>query len=118
MSDNQSRYTPGPWIVCTVDGDDSILSIEQDREALVDEEPSIVAEVDLSGDGIDEVAGAANARLIAAAPDLLEALTKLRDLRNQWRNDDRFSSLDYMDAIDSLPWEAAIAKAEGLNPSS
>ena len=46
-------------------------------------------------------------------PELLEALKALRDLRNQWRNDDRFTSIDYMDAIDALPWEAAIAKAEG-----
>lgn len=48
-----------------------------------------------------------------ASGKLLEALKQLRDLRDQWRNDDRYSSLDYMDAVDALPWEAAIAEAEG-----
>lgn len=49
----------------------------------------------------------------AANPDLYAALTQLRNLRDQWRNDDRYSSLDYMDAIDALPWESALAKARG-----
>lgn len=96
-----------------MDDNAAILSIEQDRDALINEEPSIVAEVDLSGEGIDAEVGLANARLIAAAPDLLAALLSLRSLRDQWRGDDRYSSIDYMDAIDALPWEAAIAKAEG-----
>ncbi len=68
---------------------------------------------DVYGSGDDGSDADNMARLFAAAPDLLAALVKLRDLRDQWRNDDRYSSLDYMDAIDALPWEAAIARAEG-----
>lgn len=66
-------HTPGPWIVCCPNDNPAILSIEQDREALTDEEPSIIAEVDLAGDGISPEIGNANAALIAAAPALLAA---------------------------------------------
>lgn len=72
-----AKHTPGPWIVCEVEGDDSILNIEQDRHALVDEEPSIIGTVDMAGDGIDPKIGRANAHLIAAAPDLLEVLERV-----------------------------------------
>ena len=74
-----SKHTPGPWIVCTVADNDSILSIEQDRSHLIDEEPSIIGEIDLQGDGIDEEVGTANAALIAAAPDLLDVAKRLDD---------------------------------------
>lgn len=109
----QPKFTPGPWVVCSVEGDDSIVSAEQDRAAMPHEEPSIIGEINLAGDGIDVDVGMSNAHLIAAAPDLYAALEQLRSLRDQWRNDDRYSSLDYMDAIDALPWESALAKARG-----
>lgn len=66
------KHTPGPWIVCVVDGEDrGYFSIEQDREALGGDEPSPIGEVYTSGEGIDMADGEANAALIAAAPDLL-----------------------------------------------
>jgi hypothetical protein len=66
-------HTPGPWIVCTCHGNDAVLSIEQNRNALAGDEPSIIAEVDLCGEGITEEIGEANANLIAASPALLKA---------------------------------------------
>lgn len=71
-----SRHTPGPWIVCTNDTEPDVVFIEQDAENLAEEhgEPSIVGGIGLTGDGIDEVIGLANATLIAAAPDMLKAL--------------------------------------------
>ena len=65
-----SKHTPEPWIVCEHDAGcrDATnfgLSIEQDRERC-GEEPSIIAEVDIDGDGIDLETGRANAARIVA----------------------------------------------------
>lgn len=70
-------HTPGPWLVC-VNSEDNMLSVEQDREAMERNgdysEPAIVVMcVDDMGDRLDRATGEANARLIAAAPTLLEA---------------------------------------------
>lgn len=69
----QPKFTPGPWVVCSVEGDDSIVSAEQDRAAMPHEEPSIIGEIDLAGDGIDVDVGMSNAHLIAAAPTMYAA---------------------------------------------
>lgn len=103
-------HTPGPWIAYNADNG-RVLKHWRVKGGAARDEPTF-AVIDSGGKILPEYE-AANARLIAAAPDLLAALTQLRDLRNQWRNDDRYSSIDYMDAIDALPWEAAIAAAEG-----
>jgi len=111
----EAKHTPGPWIVCTMDDSDNALSIEQDRLARGDEEPSIVAEVDLCGDGIDRTTGEANARLIAAAPDLLAACEESLRVLTLESVTDRLYTQPGMEqgyeAIDIL--RAAIAKATG-----
>lgn len=48
-----------------------------------------------------------------ASGKMLEVLKRLHDLRERWRNDDQFSSLDYMDEMDKIPFGEAIAEAEG-----
>ncbi len=70
------NHSPGPWVVCTDATQPNIVLIEQDAERLAEEhgEPSVIGEVDLTGDGIDKQTGIANARLIAAAPDMLVCL--------------------------------------------
>lgn len=61
-------HTPGPWKIEDGEPNSQIVYIvESDGE-------STIGEIDLSGDGIDEETGMANARLIAAAPELLTLL--------------------------------------------
>lgn len=97
---NMNQHTPGP--------------LHANGYGVYTNDGTLVCEV-LPPDGTPEQKAqcSADAALYAAAPDLLEALKKLQDLRHQWRHDDQFTSIDYMDAIDALPWESAIAKAEG-----
>jgi|SRR5689334_19242645 len=67
---NEAKHTPGPWRVVERERDDNAAySIES-------ESGIIVANV-ISGLGLETEA--ANARLIAAAPDLLAALHALLD---------------------------------------
>jgi len=68
------KHTPGPWIVCTPSDSTDYLCIEEDSQLVG--EASTIAEVNLGGSGISEQIGSGNARLIAAAPELLEALRK------------------------------------------
>ncbi len=54
-------HTPGPWEVDSAHGTDAVYVLSENH---------LIAHVIAHGDGTDD---AANARLIAAAPDLLEA---------------------------------------------
>ena len=82
--------TPGPWGMIQSENGEFYLD-----------------EWYVSADGLDGmvaiVNGEANARRVAAAPDLLEALELLRDAR---------IPEEYAEAIDKA--NAAIAKAQGL----
>jgi hypothetical protein len=72
-------HTPGPWKIEDGEPNSQIVYIvESDGE-------STIGEIDLSGDGIDEEIGQANARLIASAPDMLEALRAAQDAKGDWR---------------------------------
>lgn len=83
-------HTPGPWYDVAFYGNHSIGSVDVR-----------VAEVVLNG--VYDLKGEANARLIAAAPDLLEALYLLvRDKDRGMRFSERIRHA-----------EAAIAKATG-----
>ncbi|NHZ94623.1 hypothetical protein [Massilia sp. CCM 8734] len=98
-----SAHTPGPWIVCVQDGDDmahTVFAECQLGKGRIDavEWDDAVARAGLNWENFE-----ANARLIAAAPELLEALAALIDskgmLPSAWRTA-----------------EAAIAKATGVAP--
>ena len=102
-----SEYTPGPWRVS--DGDSfsggSDVSEPPEYEYIVLAErktPSVIASF-WDFDWGDEAQ--ANARLIAAAPDLLEALEMVRDADND--NGRKIPSLA------RAKIDAAIAKARG-----
>lgn len=83
-----SKHTPGPW---TADGTRVYI-----------------------GDNPKDVGSVANARLIAAAPDLLEALKGVVATNCAQRAlayPDTFADLSFAIAVDAA--RAAIAKAEG-----
>lgn len=72
-----SKHTPGPWVI--IPGGDEwnqgrIATIEPKPETMVETNYWTVAEVNHR-----RHEHAANAQLIAAAPDLLEALVRARD---------------------------------------
>lgn len=82
------KHTPGPW---------GFMGTEQFGYAINHGPPGILA---------DSIMSQANARLIAAAPDLLEALRALADVSRTY--------LAHMDADDIVTLEqarAAIARA-------
>lgn len=118
MQDQKVSYTPGPW---TVDDNTQTAEVakaaylgEKWAQLLMEQGPyriesrSVTVCGDVSGIGSQ---AEANARLIAAAPDLLEAAKRLiaegdeytfRDRRNDMRDDPLIEEL-----------QAAIDKAEG-----
>jgi hypothetical protein len=96
-----SKHTPGPWPI-KVTGDRKRIRV---GVGLVDGPRGYdVAEV--YSDDCDGEEAEANAHLIAAAPDLLDALCVAADYLNGngWEGDPRM-----------VPIEAAIAKAKGEN---
>jgi hypothetical protein len=110
-----SGHTPGPWeLVPESDDHEGSLFVVSEYEVKNGcASAHWIAECDLQE---DEGQNRANARLIAAAPDLLEAatemLTELRRLRDsspaEW---DELVDVGLCNAWDGI--KAAIAKAEG-----
>ena len=90
----QFKGTPGPWKICYYGYEPKELVIAKDKKP-----ETRVANVDIQ----ERFKSLANARLIAAAPELLEALQKtnelLKDLDNTHTGDERY-------------WEFAIQYSE------
>jgi len=92
-----TQHTPGPW---HWDGNPCDYDPDQEAPWLVDSNnpyPPILG-------GTIKCQSEADARLIAAAPDLLEAL-------NTWLN--QYSAEEYEDCPEVVQTRAAIAKATG-----
>lgn len=106
-----SKHTPGPWFVTG----SMTLYVEARIDRGLIQEVAAVGPTDAdSGYGPQQ---RANADLIAAAPDLLEALTQCRaellamiDMHNQQDEDDGSWLYDYQTVVEA---DAAIAKARG-----
>ena len=94
-----TNYTPGPWTADEIrhDYDQVIRNKDRDPVALV-----------LLG-GYSPVCGKANARLIAAAPDLLMAVNRFVDYYKSCPG--RLGNGQARKSLDEF--EVAIAKAEG-----
>jgi hypothetical protein len=107
-------HTPGNWEVQDPMGDDvGLWVVQQGLEAYQWSCIAIVPrDEDRSGSHfITKREQYANARLIAAAPDLLEALVKMLDHYGP-----PLSSIDYHDNHPITLARAAISKATGLTP--
>lgn len=104
---SNAKHTPGPWTVGTMVNNDGGVSIVSDEDR--------VCSVDAIGDfprgkgwKHEDAERDANARLIAAAPDLLEAL---RYLVMHCKGLDRFEGNPINEAIRAA--REVLAKAEG-----
>jgi len=120
---SESKHTPGPWCIVRyaaidADGKDAQTSITAYADENGEEGAGVATVNRWSyGDDPPTAESEANARLIAAAPDLLEALksaeavleTASRYFPKSIRNGDRFSLHNVLkNAV-----KPAIAKAEG-----
>ena len=102
-----SKHTPGPWVFSAIDSTEGFLVVEKARpKSLV----ATVCKRNGCGWACPHEEPWANARLIAAAPELLAACTRTAEII---QGGDRFESLEpwAQEIVQSL--NAAIAKAEG-----
>ena len=105
---SETKHTPGPWRIVGEMGDSPFIS-----GTMPDGVPDHICQIIETPDAEDY----ANARLIAAAPDLLAALIEARSLLEtagryfpkSIKNGDRYSLLNVL--ANSV--NPAIAKAEG-----
>ena len=112
-------YTPGPWMLgrsgnLTNQGQRPIVSADEDglRIALVDLQSETVRKNAWQADDPEREA---NAALIAAAPELLEALEKIYDLADLEPDAPDDSKREALADI-SIEARAAIAKARNAEP--
>lgn len=105
---SESKHTPGPWVYRVHEKDivsQSSWYVEP-CESIPDGYPKTVVNL-LGAMGGDDVR--ADSYLIAAAPDLLEALVMVRDADNDCRRD----GLPTMPSSARAFIDAAIARVEG-----
>jgi hypothetical protein len=106
---NAPKFTPGPWRAIAGRGGHGRVLVFTDED---EGERFIVAEVSLDTDDPTNAVALADARLIAAAPDLYEALRTCRaELRNYERTELGGPNPSALAAIDEA--NVALAKAEG-----
>lgn len=72
-----NKHTPGPWGICKWDSKTIEARIQYLHEDDEDAEPESIVVADVYGGDLEGREADANARLIAAAPELLEALKEL-----------------------------------------
>jgi len=96
-------YTPGPWEHKRCNDDEIIIEVGDSTGWRKHHPGAYIARIGGWG-----YAGNGNAALIAAAPDLLDALKELRDLMEEVRTGDYKP-----DSFTNQIADAAIAKAEG-----
>ena len=92
-----TTHTPGPWA-------DTGLPSTCDHRAIAADGPTLIAFVPKGGAADKNGQVSANARLIAAAPDLLTELTRVLD---------QFDCFGFVGPTVYADARAAIAKAEG-----
>ena len=105
---SESKFTPGPWIEAGPSSDGITIRVDSVVTDRFDDPGDLGDDICIMPDYNDEETNVANARLIAAAPDMYEALKALRALvgttEADWQNLYEYSR---------KMADAAIAKAEG-----
>jgi len=105
-----ARHTPGPW---TVGGIASVKGTDSSDIYIQDRRMACVAHVIYNEPGGDDPAECmADARLIASAPDLLDALKYLAGEEYSANHDEFYASKDH-ENCKVCKIRALIAKAEG-----
>jgi hypothetical protein len=101
------KHTPGPWKIIAIDG---CVSVYQKR--IPDERIKMSYSYDVVPWIAEDIKNPADARLIAAAPELLEALEEIRNIEKSARNmeDDEIAPLLALERI-RIKTRDAIAKA-------
>ena len=99
-----SKHTPGPWLIEAQNCHSGDIATVHNT----DEKWVTIYAPHWMETGMDEKEQSANARLIAAAPDLLEALKKISAIENKMYGADWEEIEEARDIAD-----AAIAKATG-----
>lgn len=100
-----TQHTPGPWTIGSRTAGGCWRVIDAPTW---DAFAKVV--IKMTDDKADSEQGLANARLIAAAPDLLAALKRAREILPTLAEEAGCSVNSYLDDID-----AAVEKAEGRN---
>lgn len=105
------KYTTGPWLLSTIDGEDALMVGGGDGSDVVADIRTEPAHFFLHG----EVEVEANAHLIASAPELYEALSQLHAMHRAFSGNDNWTALD--DEVRALA-EEALAHAEGRDATN
>lgn len=94
---NTTKHTPGPWLIATYESFGNVLSPHSKNKI------AMVYDAGVNSQGI----GVANAQLIAAAPDLLEACKAVLHCNDYAEGK---ISAEFSDVLDKV--SEAIAKAD------
>lgn len=110
MAEGQGKHTPGPWMTGE-SMDRRIFGLGSPEHVYAEGGARMVADCCRG----DRESGEANARLIAAAPDLLAACEQAAEYLRPWADLDRPTGPVAHDLVSWL--DAAIAKARALAPA-
>ena len=103
--ETETKFTPGPWVVCVQEGDDvayTVFAKSQLRDGRIAPEDwdNCIASAGLNHQEVEQ-----NARLIASAPAMLAMLQELRECAEYWSEYD--VPLGIVERLDSVIKQAA-----------
>lgn len=110
MTTTQTAHTPGPWSAGSADAPEYMGDLPAGSMYIEAAGHDVIAEIDPCGVPLPE--HRANARLIAAAPDLLAALRKIATLAEFGEEDGAMDLGQLLIDINRLA-EAVIARTTG-----
>ena len=110
MTDILTTYTPGPWTAAT-----ALALVDADCQPSINAGGKSIAMVRRKR-GIALPEALANARLIAAAPELVEACRKLRNAQRAYMADRGNEALGRAVGEAAAEMDALLAKIDGEQP--